>query len=138
MKHFMNKKTGKVYAYESLSDAEKFNDDFSNISEMNDALLESFKNPPPGGRWTVKGWVIDKVLLAEQKVQLISDAENRRKYLLSEANDSVAPLQDAVDLNIATDEEIAALKKWKQYRVLLNRTDTSTAPDIIWPVKPVV
>lgn len=84
----------------------------------------------------MKGWVIDKVLLEEQKGQLISDSENQRKYLLSEANDSIAPLQDAVDLNIATDEEIAALKKWKQYRVLLNRVDTSSAPDIIWPEKP--
>ncbi|ELW5865089.1 tail fiber assembly protein, partial [Escherichia coli] len=26
---------------------------------------------------------------------------------------------------------------WKKYRVLLNRVDTSTAPDIEWPVKPV-
>lgn len=136
MKHFMNKKTCKVYAYESLSDAEKFNDDFSNISEMSDALLESFKNPPPGGRWTVKGWVIDDALLAEQKVQLISDAENRRKYLLSEANDSVAPLQDAVDLGMATSEEESALKEWKTYRVMLNRVDISTAPDVIWPEPP--
>ncbi|EKS5109754.1 tail fiber assembly protein, partial [Escherichia coli] len=26
---------------------------------------------------------------------------------------------------------------WKKYRVLLNRVDTSTAPDIEWPAAPV-
>ncbi|EKK0235785.1 tail fiber assembly protein, partial [Escherichia coli] len=25
---------------------------------------------------------------------------------------------------------------WKKYRVLLNRIDTSTAPDIVWPEIP--
>ncbi|EGS1765299.1 TPA: tail fiber assembly protein, partial [Escherichia coli] len=25
---------------------------------------------------------------------------------------------------------------WKKYRVLLNRVDTSTAPDIEWPTSP--
>ncbi|EMM5239625.1 TPA: tail fiber assembly protein, partial [Escherichia coli] len=25
---------------------------------------------------------------------------------------------------------------WKKYRVLLNRVDTSTAPDIEWPKEP--
>ncbi|HAX3031324.1 TPA: tail fiber assembly protein [Escherichia albertii] len=29
------------------------------------------------------------------------------------------------------------LLTWKTYRVLLNRVDTSVAPDIEWPVKPV-
>ncbi|HAV2420762.1 tail fiber assembly protein [Escherichia coli] len=27
---------------------------------------------------------------------------------------------------------------WKTYRVLLNRVDTSVAPDIEWPVSPVM
>ncbi|WP_340608936.1 tail fiber assembly protein, partial [Xenorhabdus bharatensis] len=46
------------------------------------------------------------------------------------------PLQDAVDLDMATKEEKAALLKWKKYRVLLNRVDCSTAPDIVWPEQP--
>ncbi len=32
--------------------------------------------------------------------------------------------------------DVAKLKCWKTYRVLLNRIDTSTAPDIDWPQKP--
>ncbi|EON9774816.1 tail fiber assembly protein, partial [Escherichia coli] len=50
----------------------------------------------------------------------------------------IAPLQDAVDLEIATEEETSLLEAWKKYRVLLNRVDTSTAPDIEWPVIPEV
>ncbi|MBB7113412.1 tail fiber assembly protein, partial [Escherichia coli] len=45
--------------------------------------------------------------------------------------------QDAVDLEIATEEETSLLEAWKKYRVLLNRVDTSTAPDIEWPTNPV-
>ncbi|MEY0149016.1 tail fiber assembly protein, partial [Providencia rettgeri] len=40
------------------------------------------------------------------------------------------------DLGMATDEEKAQLTAWKTYLVYLNRIDTSTAPDIEWPVKP--
>ncbi|MCE7685092.1 tail fiber assembly protein, partial [Escherichia coli] len=49
-----------------------------------------------------------------------------------------APLQDAVDLEIATEEEASLLAAWKKYRVLLNRVDTSVAPDIEWPAVPVM
>ncbi|EHH6603082.1 tail fiber assembly protein [Escherichia coli] len=38
-----------------------------------------------------------------------------------------APLLDAVELGIATDEETSLLAAWKKYRVLLNRVDKSTA-----------
>ena len=70
------------------------------------------------------------------KEQLISEAEQKKQSLLAEANSAIAPLQDAVDLDMATDEEKAQLTAWKKYRVLLNRVDTSTAPDIDWPEKP--
>ncbi|WP_426099108.1 tail fiber assembly protein [Providencia sp. PROV200] len=70
------------------------------------------------------------------KEQLIAEAEQQKQSLLAEANNAIAPLQDAVDLDMSTDEEKAQLTAWKTYRVYLNRVDTSTAPDIEWPVKP--
>ncbi|WP_442958860.1 tail fiber assembly protein [Providencia sp. PROV069] len=70
------------------------------------------------------------------KEQLIAEAEQKKQSLLADANNAIAPLQDAVDLDIATDEEIILLKDWKKYRVLLNRVDTSTSPNIEWPEKP--
>ena len=57
-------------------------------------------------------------------------------FLMEEATKIIAPLQDAVDLNMANEEEVARLAKWKKYRVLLNRVNMKSAPDIEWPDKP--
>lgn len=58
--------------------------------------------------------------------------------LLAIASVKIAPLQDAVDLDIATDDEIALLTAWKTYRVLVNRVTSQTGyPDTIeWPEQP--
>ena len=63
-------------------------------------------------------------------------AEQHKSALLAQAAIAIAPLQDAVDVDDVTEEELAALKAWKKYRVTLNRLDLSTAPDIVWPEVP--
>jgi hypothetical protein len=63
-------------------------------------------------------------------------ASSRLAAEMDEANRTIAPLQYAVDVSMATDEEIARLAEWKRYCVLLSRIDTSKAPDITWPVRP--
>lgn len=68
--------------------------------------------------------------------QQTSNAVQQKQSLLSEATENIAVLQDAVDLSMATDQEVALLKEWKTYRVYLNRVDTSLAPDIEWPQRP--
>ena len=70
------------------------------------------------------------------QVELVAQAEDKRTALMEEANASIILLQDAADLDIATDEEMESLRAWKRYRVLLNRVDTSKVPDIEWPDKP--
>ncbi|KJW76459.1 tail fiber assembly protein, partial [Enterobacter hormaechei] len=57
--------------------------------------------------------------------EAIENAEALKAQLLSVAAQAIAPLQDAVDLSMATDDEMASLSAWKKYRVLLNRVDTS-------------
>jgi len=54
------------------------------------------------------------------------------------ADSAIAPLQDAVDLDDATEAEATALKAWKKYRVALNRLpDQPGYPtDIDWPAPP--
>ncbi|EAN6634428.1 tail fiber assembly protein [Salmonella enterica] len=64
---------------------------------------------------------------------LIAEAERLKSALMTQANNAIAPLQDAVDLDMATDEETTALSEWKKYRVLLMRVDT-TKP--VWPTPP--
>lgn len=68
--------------------------------------------------------------------QLVAQADQEKSTLRLTADSEIAWRQDAVDAEIATDEEITVLTGWKKYRVLLVRVDTSTAPDIDWPEKP--
>ncbi|EIY0263098.1 tail fiber assembly protein [Escherichia coli] len=68
----------------------------------------------------------------EDELQEQAAAEKSR--LKQNADSEIAWRQDAVDVGMATEEEAAALFEWKKYRVLLMRTDTSTAPDIEWPI----
>lgn len=73
------------------------------------------------------------VIEAEDAVFL---ANSRLAAEMDEANRTIAPLQDAVDIGIATGEETARLAEWKRYRVALSRIDTIKASDIDWPEKP--
>ncbi|ECG0729616.1 tail fiber assembly protein [Salmonella enterica] len=82
-------------------------------------------------KWDGNKWVKDEA--AETAAQL-REAEETKKRLLQTASEKIAPLQDAVDLDIATDDEKAQLDEWKKYRVLVNRVDTLN-PD--WPEVPV-
>lgn len=84
-------------------------------------------------KWNGKKWVTDT---EAQKASLIAEADNEKAQRLDEANSTITYLQEAVDVDLATEAETAALQEWKKYRVLLNRVDTSTAPDIDWPEKP--
>lgn len=59
------------------------------------------------------------------------------QFFIQEFSEHIALLQDAVELEITTEEERSLLKAWKKYWVLLNRVDTSTATDIVWPQQPV-
>lgn len=69
---------------------------------------------------------------------LIEIALNKRIELLMKAAHAIAPLQDAVDLETATQAEIDLLKQWKAYRVAVNRVvEQSDYPnEIAWPAIP--
>jgi hypothetical protein len=72
---------------------------------------------------------------AEQRLaQVVAQAAARR----AAADSAIAPLQDAADLNKATEAEAAELTTWKDYRIALNRVpDQPGYPDTIdWPVAP--
>jgi hypothetical protein len=91
--------------------------------------------PPstPYDSWNGKQWITDKT--AERDAYMIVAQADLTK-LQRMATDKIAMLQDAVDLDMATEQELADLKAWKTYRVLLGRVDLSTAPDINWPTAP--
>lgn len=72
------------------------------------------------------------------KEEALSAATSKRDSLLSVAAVRIAPLQDAVDLDDSTPEDVALLKLWKQYRVSVNRvTDQPGYPGTVtWPAPP--
>jgi len=84
-------------------------------------------------KWNGDEWVTDT---QAQHAAVVTQAEAKKQSLLDLATQKIAPLQDAVDLDMATDEEKVELVAWKKYRVFVNRVDTSTAPNITWPTSP--
>ncbi|EEN6521711.1 tail fiber assembly protein [Salmonella enterica] len=99
-------------------------------------LPENVTSVSPDGeyqKWDGKAWVKDE---AAEKAAQLRQAEETKSRLLQMASGKIAPLQDAVDLGLATDDEKVQLDEWKKYRVLVNRVDISTAPKIDWPKKP--
>ncbi|WP_283245270.1 tail fiber assembly protein [Pseudomonas sp. PCH44] len=89
--------------------------------------------------------VIDwsQVITAEMKAEAATahllatiSAEVSQRRVSADA--AIAPLQDAVDLDMATDQEVALLKDWKRYRVALNRLPEQEGyPSAIdWPAPP--
>jgi hypothetical protein len=85
------------------------------------------------GEWTGGHWVETG---GPSHEDLVAEATLKKNMLMSQASVAIAPLQDAVDLDIATPEEVALLKAWKTYRVLVDRVDVNLAPNIVWPTKP--
>ncbi|NWA23732.1 tail fiber assembly protein [Pseudomonas gingeri] len=71
--------------------------------------------------------------------ELTSRAVALMNQYISAATVAIAPLQDAVDLDIATDADTANLKLWKQYRVAINRVSEQPGypATIGWPTPPV-
>ncbi|UOK36292.1 tail fiber assembly protein [Pseudomonas palleroniana] len=71
-------------------------------------------------------------------VDPLEAAQEEITSLRSAADYAIAPLQDAVDVDEATDAELAAIKAWKKYRVALSRVvDQADYPQAIqWPVIP--
>ncbi|TNH44478.1 tail fiber assembly protein [Photorhabdus luminescens] len=106
---------------------------------VTDDIFNKFSGIPPEGKILSSGednlpcWEDIPPLTKEE---LISIAEIQRAQFISLANEKITPLADAVELDIATNEETLLLKEWKTYRVMLNRVDTSKAPEIDWPISP--
>lgn len=87
----------------------------------------------PYDKWDGSAWGTDA---DAQHAADVAVADMQKKELIAQASADISILQDAVVLNMATDEEKARLTSLQTYRVLLNRVDTSLAPDIIWPAMP--
>ena len=84
-------------------------------------------------KWNGKKWVTDKAVKKESD---IAAAEAQKQYLIAEVQTETQMLQTKLALGRIKDDEKALLNAWLGYLDLLEEVDTSTAPDITWPVKP--
>ncbi len=116
-----------VYDKETKQQAE-----ISGIGELPDNLtLDAPKTP--FDKWNGKKWVTDK---AEQQAHEVAVAESQKQSLLAEAEQAIAMLERKIRLNMATETDRVKLTEWEIYSVKVTDTDTSTAPDITWPIEP--
>lgn len=80
----------------------------------------------------------DPVALPPTPTEILSLAMVERDRLLALAAIRISPLQHAVDIDIASKEEEAALLLWKKFSVDVNRVNLQQGfpEDITWPVPP--
>lgn len=108
--------------------------------EVDDAVYREFAaGDSPQGKVRIvgaKGLPEWGDLPQQGKEELTAQREIKKAQLIQTAAATIAPLQDAADLGIATEAETTQLLAWKKYRVLVSRVDTSIVEDTDWPVSP--
>lgn len=73
------------------------------------------------------------------KESAISDAENKKRILINESTEYINSKQwpGKAAIGRMKGDELARYNLWLDYLDALDAVDTSSAPDIIWPEKPV-
>ena len=100
-------------------DASTLNPEGFNVVEVPD--ITANRRADDSGKWMFKdGAVIKRIYTADEQQQ---QAESQKAALLSEAESVIQPLERAVRLNMATDEERSRLETWERYSVLISRVD---------------
>ena len=83
--------------------------------------------------WDGKKWQLD---VSKQHQYEVNQASAKKNQLITDATAQISYLQDAVESEIASEQETQLLAEWKKYRVLVNRIDIEQAPNIDWPKQP--
>ncbi|HBL8879648.1 TPA: tail fiber assembly protein [Enterobacter cloacae] len=112
------------------------NNDVSALWPVDMSVAEVELNDLPEG-FDINGlWMFFGGNIIPVPVDYVANAIEKKQILMNEAMAVIAPLEDAAEFGISTEKEATLLVEWKKYRVLLNRVDTSKAPEIEWPEVP--
>lgn len=122
MKHYKSP-AGRIYAYEE--DGSQDNIIPSDFVRLSDQELADLRAEQEAAQ-------------AETPEQILQEAQRKRDALLVLAALRIDPLQDAVELGEAGEDDAALLLKWKKYRVDVSRIDRQPGfpSAIAWPVEP--
>lgn len=95
------------------------------------ALMTELPRPSNRHTWANDGWVLNQELVA-------AAVKAERNLRMQEVRQSMASLQDAVDIGEETIAEAALLMECKQYAVALSRIELQSGfPfDVVWPPAP--
>lgn len=141
MNFYRDKKTGEVFVYDD--------EQMAVISRINQPDFDREKESIPDVFFEIDRDIkrMHKMTAEETeahinppvtKEQQIADAEETKQRLISEVTTETAMLRAKLALGRIKDDEKALLNAWLDYLDELEAVDVSTAPDINWPVKPVV
>ncbi|QIR25232.1 tail fiber assembly protein [Enterobacter sp. SES19] len=135
----LSKETLKISFNPESKEIIHFSYDASAIFPINQIVVEVEPDNVPdeftnaGNNALGGAFIFDDGKITLAPVEHRVEAQRKKLELLKQANNAIAMLQDAIELDMATEEEAAKLQKWKKFRVLLNRVDVSK-PD--WPPLP--
>lgn len=107
--------------------------EITSLGDYPDSVTTIIKPLTPYDRWNGSEWATDE---DAQKSAQVVEAQQKKASLLSEAKSVISLWQTELQLGIISDDDKASLIAWMNYIQTLNAVDTSTAPDIEWPVKP--
>lgn len=110
-------------------DVSTINPEGLSVVEVSD--ITANRRADNNGNWMFLDGKVVKREYTKQELQ--QQAELQKAALLSEAESVIQPLERAVRLNMATDEERTRLESWERYSVLVSRVDTANHE---WPQKP--
>ncbi|MBE7861587.1 tail fiber assembly protein [Yersinia pestis] len=136
MSYFYSKATGGFYLVSMKNEYEEWPADVVLVSDSDYEQLFSGQDKGEIITADANGYPILSDQPEPTHDELIAEAEAKRSELMLEATQTIATLQDALDLEMATDDEKSQLVEWKKYRVLVSRIDTADAPGISWPEYP--
>lgn len=131
--------TRAFYVYEDQKSYEENGNWPEDVKPVSDQVWEKYCIQAPAGKERgankrgLPCWVDAPPLSHQARV---NEATNKKRLLIVQASNAIAPLQDAVELGMATEEEKALLTAWKTCRVLANRIRPEEAQDMDWPPTP--
>lgn len=84
-------------------------------------------------------WVFDGIRIVERSYsnsELVEQAEEKKKQLISDAMNTVSVWQTEQSLGVIDDTDKAALIAWLKYIKALKAIETSVLTEIVWPEQP--
>lgn len=138
-KYFYSASTGGIYPASKKEIYENsINGLPDDIVEINDETFSDLIYGQESGQRIIAdegGYPILSAQPEPTSEEIIANNTQKKISLMKLATDEIYPLQDAIDLGEATDDEKNKLTSLKKYRVALNRVDVSVV-GLEWPEFP--